>query len=52
MVHNGRTLTMARFQDLLEPVFYRYDNGKIAQIWSLIDIDAIRAQLTARSGTG
>lgn len=103
VVHNGRTLTMARFQDLLrqdateipdlhyaierlvvqddevacrirfdctpaadfrgipptgraisfvEHVFYRYDNGKIAQIWSLIDIDAIRAQLTAESGTG
>ncbi|WP_372661814.1 ester cyclase [Amycolatopsis kentuckyensis] len=30
----------------VEHVFYRYENGKIAEIWSLIDTDAIREQLT------
>ena len=33
----------------VEHVFYRYETGKIAQIWSLVDTDAIRAQLTART---
>ncbi|MEQ3550485.1 ester cyclase [Pseudonocardia nematodicida] len=32
----------------VEHVFYRYADGRIAQIWSLIDMDAIRDQL----GTG
>ena len=96
VVHNGHTLTIADFQDLLrrdaaeipdlyyaieqlvvdddqaacrirfdctpaktfrglpaagqpisfvEHVFYRYRDGRIAQIWSLIDMDAIRDQL-------
>ena len=35
----GRPITFA------EHVFYRYVDGRIAEIWSLIDIDAIRAQL-------
>lgn len=30
----------------VEHVFYRYQDDKIAQIWSLIDMDAIRQQLT------
>jgi predicted ester cyclase len=30
----------------VEHVFYRYQDGKIAEIWSLIDMDAVRAQLT------
>ncbi|WP_413804990.1 ester cyclase [Streptomyces sp. OE57] len=97
VVHNGRTLTIAEFQDLLrrdateipdlhyaverlvvqgeevacrirfdctptasfrgipptgrsisfvEHVFYRYRDGRIAEIWSLIDMEAIREQLT------
>ena len=97
VVHNGRTLSVAEFQDLLqrdateipdlhyaierlvvqgdqvacrirfdctpvkvfrgipptgerisfvEHVFYRYEDGKIAEIWSLLDTDAIREQLT------
>ena len=29
-----------------EHVFYRYEDGKIAEIWSLVDTDAIREQLT------
>jgi len=31
-----------------ENVFYRFRDGRIANVWSLIDNDAIRAQLTAR----
>jgi len=31
----------------VEHVFYRYQEGRIAQIWSLIDMDAIRDQLRA-----
>jgi predicted ester cyclase len=30
----------------VEHVFYRYGNGKIAEIWSVIDMDAVREQLT------
>jgi predicted ester cyclase len=30
-----------------EHVFYRFDAGRIAQVWSLIDLDAVRAQLDA-----
>jgi predicted ester cyclase len=30
----------------VEHVFYRYQSGKIAEIWSLIDMDAVREQLT------
>ena len=99
VVHNGRTLTIIEFEDLLlrdateipdlhyaierlvaqgeqvacrirfdctptatfrgipptgrpitfvEHVFYRFQDGKIAEIWSLIDMDAIRAQLAHR----
>ena len=29
----------------VEHVFYRYEDGRIAQIWSLIDMDAVREQL-------
>jgi predicted ester cyclase len=29
----------------VEHVFYRYEDGRIAQIWSLIDMEAIREQL-------
>jgi predicted ester cyclase len=29
----------------VEHVFYRYEDGRIAQMWSLIDMDAIREQL-------
>jgi predicted ester cyclase len=29
----------------VEHVFYRYQGGKIAEIWSVIDMDAIREQL-------
>ena len=36
----GRTISFA------EHVFYRYEDGKIAEIRSLIDMDAVRAQLT------
>lgn len=32
----------------VEHVFYRYADGKIAEMWSLIDMDAIREQ--SRSG--
>ncbi|MCS7483149.1 ester cyclase [Umezawaea endophytica] len=28
-----------------EHVFYRYQEGRIARIWSLVDLDAIRSQL-------
>jgi predicted ester cyclase len=28
-----------------EHVFYRFESGRIAQVWSLIDLDAVRAQL-------
>ncbi|TWF79511.1 putative ester cyclase [Pseudonocardia hierapolitana] len=31
----------------VEHVFYRYEDGRIAQMWSLIDMDAIREQLDA-----
>ena len=31
----------------VEHAFYRYEEGRIAQVWSLIDMDAIRAQLGA-----
>jgi predicted ester cyclase len=31
----------------VEHAFYRYRHGRIAQIWSLIDMDAIREQLGA-----
>ncbi|WNF01160.1 ester cyclase [Streptomyces luomodiensis] len=30
----------------VEHVFYRYQDGRIAEIWSLIDMEAIREQLT------
>lgn len=30
----------------VEHVFYRFDEGRIAEIWSLIDMEAIREQLT------
>ena len=30
----------------VEHVFYQYRNGRIAQIWSMIDMDAIRDQLS------
>ena len=30
----------------VEHVFYRYADGRIAEVWSLIDLEAIRAQLT------
>ena len=33
----------------VEHVFYRYEDGRIAQIWSLIDMDAIREQLRPAS---
>jgi len=36
----GKTVSFA------EHVFYRYEDGKIAEIWSLVDTDAIRDQLT------
>lgn len=32
----------------VEHVFYRYEDGRIAQMWSVIDMDAIREQLGAR----
>ena len=32
----------------VEHVFYRYRDGRIAQIWSMIDMDAIRDQLGVR----
>ena len=42
----GRAITFA------EHVFYRFRDGRIAQVWSLVDLDAIRAQLGGdRSGT-
>jgi predicted ester cyclase len=31
----------------VEHVFYRYKGGRIAQIWSLVDMDAVRDQLRA-----
>jgi predicted ester cyclase len=30
-----------------EHAFYRFEAGRIAQVWSLIDLDAVRAQLDA-----
>ncbi|GLY39783.1 ester cyclase [Amycolatopsis sp. NBRC 101858] len=38
--------TAGKAVSFAEHVFYRYENGKIAEIWSLIDTDAIRDQLT------
>jgi predicted ester cyclase len=36
----------------VEHAFYQYEAGRIARVWSLIDMDAIRAQLgAARDGT-
>jgi predicted ester cyclase len=29
-----------------EHVFYRFENGRIAEVWSVIDKDAVRTQLT------
>ncbi|MFD2420910.1 ester cyclase [Amycolatopsis pigmentata] len=34
----------------VEHVFYRYQDGKIAEMWSLIDFEAIREQLTREDG--
>ncbi|OLM28587.1 hypothetical protein Ae717Ps2_6183 [Pseudonocardia sp. Ae717_Ps2] len=31
----------------VEHACYRYDDGRIAQIWSLVDMDALRDQLEA-----
>lgn len=36
---NGRRVSFA------ENVFYRFEDGKVAGVWSVIDIAAIRAQL-------
>ncbi|WP_210944344.1 ester cyclase [Streptomyces sp. MK37H] len=33
----------------VEHGFYRYQDGRIAEIWSLIDMEAIREQLTGSS---
>jgi predicted ester cyclase len=38
---DGRRVSFA------EHVFYRFHSGRIAQVWSLIDLDAVRAQLDA-----
>ena len=37
--------TGARVQ-FAEPVFYRFRDGRIEQVWSLIDTNAVRDQLT------
>ena len=39
---NGRRVTFA------ENVFYRFEEGKIAEVWSIIDKAAIEAQLGGR----
>ncbi|MEA5360918.1 ester cyclase [Amycolatopsis sp., V23-08] len=36
---SGRPISFA------EHVFYRYRDGRIAEIWSMIDLDAVREQL-------
>lgn len=33
-----------------ENVFYRFDHGKIVEVWSVIDTAAIEAQLASRTG--
>jgi predicted ester cyclase len=38
--------TAGKAVSFAEHVFYRYEGGKIAEIWSVIDTDAIRDQLT------
>ncbi|WP_086680813.1 ester cyclase [Amycolatopsis pretoriensis] len=38
--------TTGKRVSFVEHVFYRYDDGKIAEIWSLVDTEAIREQLT------
>ncbi|WIX98769.1 ester cyclase [Amycolatopsis mongoliensis] len=38
--------TAGRALSFVEHVFYRYEDGRIAEIWSLVDTDAIREQLT------
>jgi predicted ester cyclase len=38
---NGRRASFA------EHVFYRFSDRRIAQVWSLLDVDAIRRQLTS-----
>ncbi|RWX78454.1 ester cyclase [Neorhizobium lilium] len=43
---NGRRLSFA------ENVFYRFDNSKIVEVWSVIDKAAIEAQLQSDSGRG
>lgn len=36
-----------RMISFAEHAFYRYEAGRIARIWSVVDMDAIRAQLRA-----
>lgn len=33
-----------------EHVFYRFREGRIEQVWSLVDLDAFRAQATGHTG--
>jgi len=44
-----RPASHARPISFVEHVFYQYQNGLIAQIWSMIDMDAIRDQLGVAS---
>jgi predicted ester cyclase len=34
-----------------EHVFYRFRDGRIEQVWSLIDTDALRDQMTTDPGS-
>jgi predicted ester cyclase len=43
------TPSAGRAVSFVEHVFYRYEDGRIAEIWSVIDIEGIREQLS-RSG--
>jgi steroid delta-isomerase-like uncharacterized protein len=40
--------TAGRAISFVEHCFYRYRDGRIAQVWSLVDLEAIREQLGVR----
>jgi predicted ester cyclase len=45
----GIAATGARIS-FAEHVFYRFDRGRIAEVWSLIDKDAVREQMQRATG--
>ena len=46
----GRAAT-GRPVSFTEHVFYRFRDGRIEQVWSLLDTDALRQQLPAEGGS-